>query len=187
MDRISRPVREAPLVDYIDHHGVPPYDGRYEFDLEGRELTTREWGWIKRLSRLPAVERSKTGCGDPELIAVLRRHRATPRRQGRSQRSPQACSSTCPTPPSTAPRSRLETDTVEEGDADSPPPSSSSSNGATSGPGSPTSSETIDGDPGGLWDARLGFFSVSPGDVGDMTPAQLLGCVDLFAAMHGAE
>ena len=32
------------------YHGVPPYDGRYDFDLEGRELTTREWGWIKRLS-----------------------------------------------------------------------------------------------------------------------------------------
>ena len=37
-----------------------------------------------------------------------------------------------------------------------------------------------------LWDARLGFFAVRPDDVDDMTPAQLLGCVDLFAAMHGA-
>ena len=29
--------------------GVPPYDGRYEFDME-RDFTTREWGWLKRLA-----------------------------------------------------------------------------------------------------------------------------------------
>ena len=87
--------------------------------------------------------------------------------------------------PFDGPGSRLETDTVEEGDADSPPPSSSSSNGATSGPDSTDELGTIDGDPGGLWDARLGYFNVGPADVGDMTPAQLLGCVDYFAAMHG--
>jgi hypothetical protein len=37
-----------------------------------------------------------------------------------------------------------------------------------------------------LWDARIGFFSVAVGDVGDMTPAQLLGCVDMFNAIHGS-
>ena len=45
----------------------------------------------------------------------------------------------------------------------------------------------IGADPARLWDARLGYFAVRPGDVGDMTPAQLLGCVDLFAAMHGGD
>ena len=56
----------------------------------------------------------------------------------------------------------------------------------SSGPGSPTSSETS-APTRSLWDARLGYFAVRPGDVGDMTPAQLMGCVDLFAAMHGGE
>ena len=45
----------------------------------------------------------------------------------------------------------------------------------------------IGADPAGLWDARLGLFGVRPADVGDMSPAQLLGCVDLFAAMYGGE
>ena len=39
--------------------------------------------------------------------------------------------------------------------------------------------------PRALWDARLGFFGVSADEVGELTPAQLLGCVDLFQAMHG--
>ena len=37
-------------MDWLTIKGVPPWDGRYEFDLEDRELTTREWGWIKRWS-----------------------------------------------------------------------------------------------------------------------------------------
>ena len=32
-------------------------------------------------------------------------------------------------------------------------------------------------------DAKYGY-DVRPGDIGEMTPAQLLGCVDLFAAIH---
>ena len=36
-----------------------------------------------------------------------------------------------------------------------------------------------------LWDARLGYFGIGPAEVGELTPAQLLGCVDLFSAMHG--
>ena len=63
-------VREAPLMDYIVIEGVPPYDGRYEFDLEGRELTTREWGWIKRHSGyLPLT--IEDGFTDPELVTVF--------------------------------------------------------------------------------------------------------------------
>jgi hypothetical protein len=50
--------------------GVAPYDGRYDLDLEQRELTTREWGWIKRLSGyLPLTV--EDGFGDPELITAL--------------------------------------------------------------------------------------------------------------------
>jgi hypothetical protein len=57
-------------MDYIVVTGVRPYDGRYEFDLEGQELTTREWGWIKRLSGyLPVTV--EEGLSDPELIVVF--------------------------------------------------------------------------------------------------------------------
>jgi hypothetical protein len=46
------------------------------------------------------------------------------------------------------------------------------------------------GDPGdppeSYWDARLGYFSLRPGDLGELTPSQMLGTVDLFTALHGA-
>ena len=57
-------------MDFIVVEGVRPYDGRYEFDLAGQELTTREWGWIKRLSGyLPLTV--EEGLSDPELIVVF--------------------------------------------------------------------------------------------------------------------
>ena len=126
-------------MDYIVLEQVPPYDGRYEWDLEGRELTTREWGWIKRLAGYLPLN-IEDGLGDPELIAVFAA--IALRRAGKVEANevPQAFERLSDAP-FDGPGSRLETDTVEEGDADSPPPSSSSSNGATSGPGSPTSSE----------------------------------------------
>ena len=34
--------------------------------------------------------------------------------------------------------------------------------------------------PEALWDARLGYFGIRPAEVGELTPAQLIGCVDLF-------
>ena len=51
--------------------GVVPYDGSYELDFEN-ELTTREWGWVKRLAGyLPlALEEASVG-GDPEFACVL--------------------------------------------------------------------------------------------------------------------
>ena len=68
-----------------------------------------------------------------------------------------------------------------------PRTSSSSLSNGSSGAGSPTSSEPSEAHPTALWDARLGFFGVRPGEVGDLTPAQLLGCVDLFNALHGVQ
>ena len=38
--------------------------------LEGRELTTREWGWIKRLSGYLPLN-IEDGLGDPELVIVF--------------------------------------------------------------------------------------------------------------------
>src|SRR5262245_36943238 len=52
--------------------GVRPYDGRYPFDLEGQELTTREWGWIKRLSSyLPMTVSDGFASGDAELMCAI--------------------------------------------------------------------------------------------------------------------
>ena len=70
LDRVGETVREAALVDWLILEHVPPYDGRYEWDLEGRELTTREWGWIKRLAGYLPLN-IEDGLGDPELIAVF--------------------------------------------------------------------------------------------------------------------
>jgi hypothetical protein len=39
--------------------------------------------------------------------------------------------------------------------------------------------------PESYWDARLGYFSIRPADIGELTPAQMLGTVDLFSALHG--
>ena len=59
-------------MDYITIEGVRPWDGRYEFDLENRELTTREWGWIKRLSGyLPLTIDEGFEGADPELFATF--------------------------------------------------------------------------------------------------------------------
>ena len=81
-------VRKAPLMDYIVIDGVPPYDGRWEWDLEGRELTTREWGWIKRLSGYLPLN-IEEGLGDPELVIVFAAIALTPRRQSRAEGRPQ--------------------------------------------------------------------------------------------------
>ena len=59
-------------MDYLTIEGVKPYDGRYEFDLENRALTTREWGWIKRHSGyLPLTIDEGFRGADPELYAVF--------------------------------------------------------------------------------------------------------------------
>lgn len=59
-------------MDWIVIEGVRPYDGRYEFDIAGQEFTTREWGWIKRLSGyLPLTIEQGFSDGDPELFCVF--------------------------------------------------------------------------------------------------------------------
>jgi hypothetical protein len=122
--------------------GVKPYDGTYELDLE-QELTTREWGWIKRLAGYLPMAVTDEAFGDPELacaltvIAMRRAGRSTP------ARSP-ACSTASPTrrsaPPSPSTGDHDE-EQAGEGD-DRPPVAGPSSNASTSGDASPTSSET---------------------------------------------
>ena len=128
-------------MDYIVVEGVRPYDGRYEFDLEGQALTTREWGWIKRLSGyLPLTV--DEGARDPELIVVFAV--IALRRAGKVEpRDVPAVFETLSDAPfgSTI---TMETDVVEEeAEEKRPPPESSTSSGDTSGPSSQKSSETL--------------------------------------------
>ena len=59
-------------MDWLTISGVKPWDGRYEFDVAGQELTTREWGWIKRLSGyLPLTIDEGFDGADPELFATF--------------------------------------------------------------------------------------------------------------------
>ncbi len=129
------------MADQIVVSGVRPYDGRYPFDLENQELTTREWGWIKRLAGyLPLTV--EEGLSDPELIVVfacIALHRA-----GKvvSRDVPDTFEQLSDAPFGSA--ITMETEPVdEEGKESDPPPSgqSSNSNSGTSGPAS-TSSET---------------------------------------------
>jgi hypothetical protein len=59
-------------VNWIVVDGVKPYDGRYEFDLGSQELTTREWGWIKRhTGYLPLTMEEGFRGADPELFTIF--------------------------------------------------------------------------------------------------------------------
>ena len=125
-------------MDYIVVEGVRPYDGRYEFDLAGQELTTREWGWIKRLSGyLPLTV--EEGLSDPELIVVFAV--IALRRAGKVEPRdvPSVFEQLSDAPFGSA--ITMETD-VEEVEETSPPPSSSSANGDSSGVALSPSSET---------------------------------------------
>ncbi len=50
---------------------VKPYVGRYPFNFL-RELTIREWGWVKRnTGYLPLTVDDALEGGDPELVGIL--------------------------------------------------------------------------------------------------------------------
>jgi len=128
-------------MDLIVVKGVPPYDGEWGFDLEARELTTREWGWIKRLAGYLPAALGEQAMGDPELVTVLaaivlRRngkidHLQVPMVFDRLSDAPFGAAIT------------LETDRQEEEEADAGPPlPRSTGNGDGSGRTSPASSET---------------------------------------------
>jgi hypothetical protein len=127
-------------MDHIVIAGVAPYEGRWEFDLDQRELSTREWGWIKRLAGyLPLT--IEEGLTDPELIVVFAC--IALRRAGKVEPGdvPRVFEQLSDAPFGSA--ITMETDVAEEPEGDAGPPTpSSTGNGDTSGPGSPTSSET---------------------------------------------
>jgi hypothetical protein len=126
-------------MDWIVIDGVPPYEGRWQFDLDTQELTTREWGWIKRLSGyLPLTV--EEGLSDPELIVVFacialrRAQKVTP------AEVPDVFERLSDAPFGSA--ITMETDTKEAAIEASPPASSSSENADGSGDASTTRSET---------------------------------------------
>ena len=58
------------MPDQIIIAGVPPYDGRYDFNFE-QGLNTKEWGWIKRHAGYLPVTLGDDAFSDPELVCVL--------------------------------------------------------------------------------------------------------------------
>jgi hypothetical protein len=59
-------------MDQIVIEGVPPYDGRYEFELRDRAFSVREWGWIKRhTGYLPLTLDDGLAGVDAELLAIF--------------------------------------------------------------------------------------------------------------------
>jgi len=127
-------------VDWIVITGVKPWDGRYPFDIADNEPTTREWGWVKRLSGyLPTTIEEGLRGADPELIcafAVIALRRAgkiqNDEVQGLFDRFADA--------PFGA-TVQLDTDSSDEGDA-GPPAGNSNGSTSSSGPDSTVSSET---------------------------------------------
>jgi hypothetical protein len=128
-------------MDWIVLDNVKPYNGRYPFDIfdDGTELTTREWGWIKKFSGyLPLTVSAGYRGGDAELFAtfaLVALHRAgkvaPPDLQACYDRISDAPFGTTIT---------IEENPVEA-DAD-PPPEQTAARPSSSGGGSTTSSES---------------------------------------------
>lgn len=57
---------------WIRIEGLPPFDGRYEFNLDAGEFTTREWGWVKKHSGyMPLTIEQGSQGGDVDLIVAF--------------------------------------------------------------------------------------------------------------------
>ena len=132
-------------MEYLIVENLPPYDGRYELD-PARELTTREWGWIKRLSGYGplTVDEGRRNV-DPELwtvYALILLHRAGKLEAGQvpdmfERLADQQFFTTI----------RLEAGPDEPGDGDGvdDPTESSNGNTSSSGPGLTPRSVSSDG------------------------------------------
>lgn len=128
-------------MDHLIISGVAPYDGRYELDLGRQPFTTREWGWIKRLSGYLPVTLNEDTFTDPEFVGALAMVVLV--RAGRVER---------PDVPAVFDRFQdvpfgttitVEAGEEEETEADAGPPErNSNGNTPSSGESSPTSSET---------------------------------------------
>jgi hypothetical protein len=119
--------------------GVKPYDGSYRLDFE-QELTTREWGWVKRLAGYLPMAVTDEAFGDPELACVLTV--IAMRRNGRIDAGevPGVFDRLADAPFGAA---ITVTDQADDGEGDDRPPvAGPNASASTSGDASPTSSET---------------------------------------------
>lgn len=125
-------------MDHMIIDGSPPYNGRYELDWS-QDLTTREWGWIKRLAGYLPLTLTDEAFGDPEFACALAV--IALRRAGKIQSSevPRVFDRLAEAPFGSTIRFEGEPE-QEDAEEGRPPPPSSSSNGAISGGASPTSS-----------------------------------------------
>ena len=154
-------------MDTIVITGVPPWDGRYPFDIADNEPTTREWGYIKRFSGyLPATIEDGLKGADPELIcafAVIALRRAG---KAGNEDVPGVYERLAAAPFGAA--VHLETDASEDSEGDvGPPAGSSDGSSSSSGTDSTRSSETspeippISGIPGSAGSELPPMVSVS--------------------------
>src|SRR5262249_35168650 len=125
--RQVQPRRAGGLMDHLVIEGLKPYDGRYEFDL-GQELTTREWGWIKRLSGYLPANLDEDAWSDPELVCVLALIMLN--RAGKVDRAevPELFERFQDVPTGAAFRIEVGTDDLDEREDDAGPPASSDEN-----------------------------------------------------------
>ena len=133
------------MSDHITITGVAPYDGRYELDITGQPLTTREWGWVKRHAGYLPLTMDAGSFSDPEFViveAVIALHRAgkitaaeVPALVDRFQDIDPFAAIT------------YEAGEQPEGDDAGPPPRSSDVKPSSNGDSSPTGSETSDSHP----------------------------------------
>jgi hypothetical protein len=57
---------------WIRIEGLKPFDGRYEFNLDAGEFTTREWSWIKKhAGYMPLTIEQGAQGGDVDLIVTF--------------------------------------------------------------------------------------------------------------------
>jgi hypothetical protein len=132
-------------MEYVVVDGVAPYDGRYELDLDAGP-TTREWGYIKRLSGyMPLTIQDGLAGVDPELFSVLAV--IALRRAGKiDTRDVEAAFDRFADLPFTGSTIRLESDQAEPEEPDVDPSADKNGNASSSGPDSRRSSGRSEGD-----------------------------------------
>jgi len=129
-------------MDHIVIDGVPPYDGRYDFDLfsTGHGFRGYELSWLKRFSGYLVVDIDDKAFGDHEVIIVLALIALCRAGKVSEQEVPALFDRFQHT--EFAGLIRMEMGEREPESDAGPPRSSSSANGGSSGAGSSPSSET---------------------------------------------
>ena len=134
-------------MDYLKISGVPPYDGRYEFDLRSSKFSVREWGWVKRYSGyLPLTIDEGLAGSDAELFAVFAMVALVRARKLAVEDVPDAWERFADAPGVVTVRLELNREEAEAADA-LPPLEKSNGNAPDSGDASRTSSETSEETP----------------------------------------